>query len=494
MTPAASPTPSSIPSDDDTEKSFSGSELPVNQAGRCGSPVSEASGKSYDLDWIEDSKLEASTGGGRLRFYLLKFTGYEEMEWHAEDNVGASELISCYWGHIQHGREACIRAQQRLLQEEAARSDSEDSEVERAGPPKATRSPKLKPRPGADADPDLANSSSEDEVDDDDGRGILTFQLREPKLDNSKTSGNQHALASSSRFRYTPRNPQIRQLLKLAPLQSHPPQHHHPRDPTEEKRVADRRRKEFGRLWNASMAKGIDPTQAAYSYSPATNPERANRVTKHLEELEAVKRSRSRQPRLKVLFRQQGSASIIAGRDTARPDEPETMHGSKTSGPNSGTPLLSPTTRPAPLPHVAPTRDRLSDSATGPQDLRSQPSFGATPPASRSSGPTVPAPMAPNPNDPPHNARTKTPLQPPKDPLNRIQSHQPNIPERLTDAEKEERSNQSHPHLKRKYSEYLHRSHINLSATSTTSNPIMRPFGSTKKTCLRQIPKTVRFC
>ncbi|WAR59962.1 hypothetical protein PtB15_11B603 [Puccinia triticina] len=114
------------------------------------------------------------------------------------------------------------------------------------------------------------------------------------------------------------------------------------------------------------MVKGIDPSQAAYSYSPAKNPERA------------------------IIFRRQCSASIIAGRDTARPDEPESMDGSKTSGPNSGTPLISSTTRSAHNPHVAPLEIGFS---------------------------TVPAFMTPNLNDPPHNARTKTPLQPPKPPF-----------------------------------------------------------------------------
>ncbi|WAQ89916.1 hypothetical protein PtA15_11A608 [Puccinia triticina] len=111
------------------------------------------------------------------------------------------------------------------------------------------------------------------------------------------------------------------------------------------------------------MVKGIDPSQAAYSYSPAKNPERANDSAAPLSSLDEILRGRMSQNLWMVA---KPVALILAP------------------------PLISSTTRSAYNPHVAPLEIGFS---------------------------TVPAFMTPNLNDPPHNARTKTPLQPPKPPF-----------------------------------------------------------------------------
>ncbi|PLW16518.1 hypothetical protein PCANC_11721 [Puccinia coronata f. sp. avenae] len=359
MTPTTSPAPSSLISDNETERSFSDTERFVARAGRAGSAESEVH-NGWELDWIEDHKLdEAST-----RYYKLKFKGYPMAEWQPEDNVDALELVRCYWEHRDQGLPACIQAQQDLLKEIAERPDSEDSDND--GQPALRDRVKchkqLKPRPWAgprqDADADLAHSdsSTSGEEDDDEDRAPMSFQLITP-TQFSLLPGYRLPSGTSTTYTYLAKNPEIKQLLKLISLEKDP-----------DNTAADHcRRTVIRKLWRVSpFVKNLEEYVKPYSYI-YRNPERAGKVRNLLGKM---KQRESNQPatpsgrkgKIKLILTSSTRSQV---RENVALDEGESFCGSRVSDPNSTTPLTSPNAQTEPPPKMMPPTHLVQNARPG---------------------------------------------------------------------------------------------------------------------------------
>ncbi|POW03897.1 hypothetical protein PSTT_10751 [Puccinia striiformis] len=493
MTPAGSPTPSSIVSDDDTERSFSDTEGFLNEARRSASPEVNGSERSYgsdesfELDWIEGTKWD---GDPLQRYYRLKFRGYPKSEWQHERNVDALELVRCFWENDHRGDELCIEAQQQLIREMDERSDPEDMRADlhpRDRPStsgtrqqKGKQRQQLKPRIRASSEQADSDSSSEDEDEDEDDTRPLRFR-QISLLHSMNTPGN----PSSSYFEYQPRDPELRELLKITALETEIFADAQNLDELSSKQEIlaayhYRRQLEMSKLGKDPRSIECPELQLDQSSYSSDNPELAGPLEKALKELESLKLDGVKGRKMKITFKEPGQR-ITPTADGRK----ERAGGGFISHPERATPLNSPTTRPyVPTSYVPPAQDSLSNMPTDSRDSDER-SSTATLRASPHP-PSQPLKARPDASRPPIlNEPSQTPESLPKRALAPIL--RPANERRLNSEEEEAMMLQANPRLKRKFvdthqqQEQQHPFHhtINFSPTESpipASNQITTPY------------------